>query len=72
MYIGLGPESGKRVTDEDAFSYACACCNTGDKEEQETFMQLAKESGSIEEFAEELVSWFFSGNWLYKEEISWD
>lgn len=23
MYIGLGPESGKRVTDEDAFSYAC-------------------------------------------------
>ena len=23
MYIGIGQESGKRVLEEDAFSYAC-------------------------------------------------
>lgn len=70
MYVGINNK--KRISDDDAFCYACACCNTGDKEERETFMELAKEAGSIEEFAEELVSWFFSGNWVYEEEKSWE
>lgn len=65
MYISTNKSLA--VSDEDAFCYACECCNKGNKEERETFMQLAKESSTIEEFAENLVSWFFSGSWIYKE-----
>ena len=40
MYIGIGQESGKRVLEEDAFSYACDRIYSGTEEEQEVAMQI--------------------------------
>lgn len=64
MYIGVNEETGKNVHEDDAFSYACECCRAGTLEEQETFMELAQHCESMEDFAENLVEWYFSGNWL--------
>lgn len=49
-YIGVGPESGTFVADEDAYRYAMERCQSGTEEE-------------IKEFREMLVEWYFSGNW---------
>ncbi len=38
MYIGIAEESGKTVRKDDAFSYACERCKSGNLEEQETFL----------------------------------
>ncbi|MFR8237107.1 MAG: hypothetical protein ACLU97_02530 [Dorea sp.] len=65
MYIGLNSEEGKRIPDREAFSYACERCFYGGQEEQSVFMELAKRCMDIEEFVEELVEWYYSGNWLY-------
>lgn len=67
MYIGIGPEKGQRIPDREAFGYACERCRYGGLEEQETFFKLVKECGSLLEFVDHLVEWFFSGNWLYDE-----
>ena len=40
MYIGIGPESKKRVLEEDAFSYACDRIYSGTEEEQDVAMQI--------------------------------
>lgn len=56
-YVGLGTEHGKRVDDEYALEYAMGRCGVqavGDEVDPE--------------FAEMLVEWFFSGNWLHKED----
>jgi len=73
MYIGIGAEKGKRVLDKDAFSYAFERCVIG--ADQEEFMQNFRHYIStglwiekIDEFREELVEWFYSGNWQYREE----
>ncbi len=75
MYIGVGPETGKRVSDRDAFSYACEICLYGDAQEQMMFMQMSRECNGIEEFADMLVEWFYSGNWIYdasdNKKIGW-
>lgn len=68
MYTGIAQETGKTVHDEDAFSYACDRCRTGDIEKQETFLEIAKHAEDMEDFAETLVDWFYSGNWIYKED----
>ena len=34
MYIGIGPEAGKRVLEKDAFSYACERVYYGPQEDQ--------------------------------------
>lgn len=70
MYIGIGPEEGKKVSVVDAFSYACDRCKTGDEEMQKTFLEIAKESSSMKEFAHELVDWFYSGNWYSEPDKS--
>ena len=67
MYTGIAAETGKTVHDEDAFSYACDRCRTGTIEEQETFLEIAKHAEDMEDFVETLVEWFYSGNWIYKE-----
>lgn len=64
MYIGVNEETGKNVHEDDAFSYACDRCRFGTLEERETFLRLAQKCESIEDFAENLVEWYFSGNWL--------
>lgn len=68
MYIGINENKKYKVKDADAFCVACEMCNVGTKEEQKGFMQIAKTSDDIEEFAERLVEWFYSGNWIYEEE----
>lgn len=64
MYIGIGPENGKRVPERDAFEYACGRVLIGDEEEQEVFMELARECSSIQELASRVTEWYFSGNWI--------
>ena len=68
MYTGIATETGKTVHDEDTFSYACERCRTGDVEEKETFLEISRHAESMEDFAETLVEWFYSGNWTYKED----
>lgn len=67
MYVGIGPEKGKKVHDEDAFSYACERINNGAEREQETFMQIMKEAESFYMAVITVVLWYFSGNWVYEE-----
>lgn len=67
MYVGIGPEQGKRIPDRDSFEYACKGCQYGSVEEKDTFWMLAKDCNTFEEFIKELVEWFYSGNWRYDE-----
>lgn len=75
MYIGIGPEnSDKRVLDEDAFSYALEQCLIGaDRDEfKKAFKNDYIHGGGWflrpKEFREDLVEWFYSGNWTYGKE----
>ncbi len=68
MYIGILTESGKRVSDEDAFSYACERIEHGTAEEKQMFLRLARESEAFEQFVERLTEWWYSGNWIKKED----
>lgn len=54
MYVGIGTERGKRVLDEDAFDY--------------TMGEIRKDPELFEEYKKSMVEWFFSGDWIYKEE----
>ena len=64
MYTGVGPEAGITVEEKDAFAYACERCLKGTVEEQETFLELARHCEDMDDFAENMVEWFFSGNWI--------
>lgn len=64
MYIGVGPEAGKKVKEYDAFAYACERCLTGTGEERRTFLEIAKNNRDMLGFASNLVEWFYSGNWI--------
>lgn len=68
MYIGIGPEHGKRVLEEDAFSYACGRLSGGTEEERETALQIFREAGDFGAAMEELVDWYYSGNWVKEGE----
>ena len=72
MYIGLaGKENGKCVQDEDAFSYAMERCTTDCIEEFvnefEGYFACGMSEQKVLEFREDVVEWFFSGDWIYKE-----
>ena len=56
FYVGIGPEKGIAVEDTMAFEYALDRCLGGNKEERK-------------EFEEMLVEWYYSGNWIEKEDI---
>lgn len=64
MYEGIMHEAGKRVSDEDAFSYACQRVENGTTEEQAEFMEIARTSDSFGEMQGRLVEWFYSGEWV--------
>ena len=68
MYKGFGPERGNNIPAEEAFPYAAARCLDGDEEERQGFMDIAHDADNMEEFAQALVEWFFSGNWVFEEE----
>lgn len=56
-YVGICTERGKVIDDEYALEYAMERCGiqaVGDEVDPE--------------FAEMLVEWFYSGNWLHKED----
>lgn len=67
MYIGVNTEAGKKVLEEDSFAYACERCRSGDLETKETFLEIAKHSEDMENFAETLVDWFYSGDWVQEK-----
>lgn len=58
-YKGIGPESGRYVSAEDAPAYAMERCG----------IQLSELPGDTqEEFLLMLEEWFFSGNWIPDEQ----
>lgn len=54
-YRGIQQEEGKIVREEDALSYALERCLLGTGEDQE-------------EFRSALIEWFYSGNWIRRED----
>ena len=70
VYKGIGPESGKRIREEDAFMYAMECVTTDAKDMQEfcdyfTGIRYGKATPEeLAEFRKDLVEWFYSGNWI--------
>lgn len=54
MYVGIGAERGRCVSDEEAFEYALE--------------ETRKDSDLFEEYKKSVVDWFFSGDWIHKEE----
>lgn len=50
-YLGIGPEDGTIVEEEQAFDYALERCLEGTLEDQKAFR-------------EELVEWYYAGNWI--------
>lgn len=56
FYVGIGPEKGISIEDTLAFEYALDRCLGGNEEEKA-------------EFKEMLVEWYYSGNWIEKEDI---
>lgn len=56
-YVGICTENGKRIDDEYALEYAMERCG------------IQAVDGEVDpEFAEMLVEWFYSGNWVYEED----
>ena len=54
MWIGINTEKGKRIPDEEAFGYAMD--------------ETRKDSDLFEEYKKSVVDWFFSVDWIHKEE----
>lgn len=54
-YKGIGPEKGKFVDGYDAFSYVC---------KQVGIVDFDPTAPDAEEFRENLIDWYFSGNWI--------
>ena len=65
MYYGILENENKRISDYDAFSYACEKVQYGEDEEKTTFMEIAKDSKNFEEFVQRIEEWFYSGSWCY-------
>lgn len=55
VYVGIGPEQGKVIEEDQAFQYALERCLKGTLEDQREFRDM-------------LVEWFYSGNFIKKEE----
>lgn len=69
MYIGIGPEKGKSVCEEDVFSYACQKIFSETLEERQAAMQIFREAEDFAEAEKTLTEWFYSGNWIREEPI---
>ncbi len=74
VYVGIGPERGKRVNEDDAFMYAMERVTTDPEDAREFcnyFTGARYGKCTVEELAEfrgDLVKWFYSGNWVEEEE----
>lgn len=73
VYKGIGPESGKRIREEDAFMYAMERVTTDPADMKEfieyfTGVRYGKATPEeIKDFRTDLVNWFYSGNWIKEE-----
>ena len=56
---GLGPNRGRFVNGADGFAIACRGCG---------ILQWDERAAEAAEFRAMLVEWYFSGNWIWKEE----
>lgn len=56
---GIGANSGKFVPVEDGFSYVAQAVG---------IVELDPDAPEAGEFKDELVEWYFSGNWIEIEE----
>ena len=56
---GLGPHRGRFVNGADGFSVACRGGG---------ILELDERAAEAAEFRAMLVEWYFSGNWIWKEE----
>ena len=79
MFKGIAENYGKVVLQKDAFSYALERVLTHGKDRQafcKEFPQIGLKylanDDNLEEFKHDLVEWFYSGNWVYKNEESED
>lgn len=54
-YIGIGPEEGTIVEEDQAYEYALERCLHGTPHDQQDFKEL-------------LIEWFYSGSWIRKED----
>ena len=64
MYVVVNKELGHVLQAEEVFSDACERCLKGTIEEHDTFLEIATHSEDMENFAETLIEWFYSGNWV--------
>lgn len=55
MYCGINSEQGKQVDDEDAYDYALDRCLHGSEQDKKDFREM-------------LVEWYFSGDWIRRNE----
>ncbi len=59
IYSGFGPESGKVIEgDANALAYACTACGV---------MPLNCWQAVDPDFADMMLEWFYSGNWVKEE-----
>ena len=65
MYVGICKEIGKTVSDEEAFDYAFDRCMKGTEKEKQEFREVLDSEELIKKI---IVDWYFSGNWVHKED----
>ena len=67
-YRGVCSEKGKFVEEADAFEYALQETRNSKKEQTDFLRCFGEEFNQSaladEEFKQEFVEWFFSGNWI--------
>lgn len=71
MYVGIGIEQGKQIHEEDAFMYAMERCTTdcADDFVKEFAGRIHLITVSdMRNLRESVVEWFYSGNWVRREE----
>ena len=56
---GLGPNRGRFVNGADGFAVACQGCG---------ILKWDERAAEAAEFRAMLVEWYFSGNWIWKED----
>lgn len=74
MYAGFLSEQGKIVHDDEAFNYALSR-SFGREEDKQLFTKEFQDyfkdgitMDKLNEFQTDLVDWFYSGNWIHREE----
>ena len=79
MFKGVAENYGKNISSKDAFSYALERVFTNPKDTREFCkefpqfnIKILADDCQLAEFKHDLVEWFYSGNWIYKNEESED